>query len=70
MCFLWGSNGRMTNRLHSSMDHTVMTDVDFATAAAVNIEAKLIVAAKQADGKGVDKQAGSKGKGSGDHGAS
>ena len=54
--FLRGLNGRIMNSLQSSVDHTVMMDVDLVIAAAVNIEANLDVAAKQADNKGKERR--------------
>ena len=70
MCLLRSANDRMMNRLQNSTDHNVMMNLFLVAAAAVNVEAKLVVAAKQAVGKGMDRQARSKGKGSGGQGIS
>ena len=59
--FLRGLNGRIMSRLQGSVEHTVMMDVDLVIAAAVNIEANLDVAAKQADGKGKERRSWGKG---------
>ena len=72
--FLKGLNGRILNRLQSSVEHAVLMDIDTVIPAAVNIEANLDVAAGQAErkswGKGDDKPLWGKGKGSPGQGGS
>ena len=73
MWFLKGLNGRILNRLQSSVEHAVLMDID-TVIPAVNIEANLDVAAGQAErkswGKGNDKPLWGKGKGSPGQGSS